>query len=113
MADEAQPASLSFSLSRPIKVANEERTTLTFREPTAGDIIAVGNPVIVDFDADPVRITHDGKFMSGMISRLGNVPLSAVAAMAPQDWVGCAWLLTSFFMPALGMSPAASSSEPA
>lgn len=113
MVDEAQPNGLTFSLSRPIKVANEERMVLTFREPTAADIIAVGNPVIVDFDVDPVRITHDGKYMAGMISRLGNVPLSAVASMAPQDWVGCAWLLTSFFMPALGVSPAASSSEPA
>ncbi|GJE45366.1 phage tail assembly protein [Methylobacterium soli] len=89
-------------LSKPIKAHGEEIREITFRDPLGADILAVGNPVIVDMASDPPRVTHDERKMAAMISRLGGIPTSSVAQMGPQDWVACAWLLTPFFVPMAG-----------
>jgi hypothetical protein len=37
--------------------------------------------------------------MNAMLSLLGNVPPSSILALAPRDWITCAWGITPFFMP--------------
>jgi hypothetical protein len=93
---------LSFALSRAIKAGGEEVTELSFREPNGADILNVGNPVVIDMASDPPRVTHDERKMRAMISRLAAIPTSSVDQLSPQDWVGCAWALTPFFVPAAG-----------
>lgn len=104
MSDEKPSEAMKFALAKPIQAHGEELKAVTFREPTAGDIIKVGNPVILDMATDPPVITHDARKMTSMIAALANIPPSSVAQMAPNDWVGCAWLLSPFFTPASGVA---------
>lgn len=98
------PASddLTLTLSRPIPAHGEMISVLTFREPTGGDILQVGNPVIVDMASDPPRVTHDERKMTAMLSRLASVPPSSIAKLGPNEWVEAAWIITPFFMPRPG-----------
>lgn len=98
---------LRFFLSKPIEVPGtkeDPKTKLTevvFRDPSGADLLAVGNPVIFDPVSNPPRVTHDPEKMAMMIWRLSGVTPGQQGQMAPQDWVGCAWLLTPFFVPPL------------
>jgi hypothetical protein len=89
-------------LKKPVPSFGENLTELRFREPTGSDITHVGVPVILDMANDPPRVLHDAPKMSAMMARLSNVSPQTIAAMSPQDWVSCAWLLTPFFVPAPG-----------
>ena len=51
---------------------------LMFREPTARDLLSVGNPVIFDPISDPPKIMHDEKRMNAMLSLLADVPPSSI-----------------------------------
>lgn len=102
MAETAASSLFVHRLGKPVEAHGETVSEIAFREPVGADILAVGNPVIVDMASDPPRITHDERKMTAMIARLGNVPPSTVGLMGPQDWVSCAWLLTPFFVPMAG-----------
>eukprot|EP01037_Dinobryon_pediforme_P017837 gene17837-18065_t len=73
--------------------------TLTLREPTGGDIMAIGNPVEFDPISDPPRIKIDDTRMGNMIARLANVPPSSLRSMVPKDMINLGWILSNFFMP--------------
>ena len=92
----------TLELTRPIEAHGNTVTVLTFREPTARDLLAVGNPVIFDPISEPPKILHDEKRMNAMMSMLAAVPPSSIATMHPRDWVTCAWGLTPFFVPVPG-----------
>ena len=51
-------------LTRPIEAHGNTLTVLTFREPTARDLLSIGNPVIFDPISDPPKIMHDEKRMN-------------------------------------------------
>lgn len=89
-------------LSKPIEAHGSSMLLLTFREPTARDLLSIGNPVIFDPISDPPKILHDEKRMNAMMSLLAGVPPSSIASMSPRDWVTCAWGLTPFFVPVPG-----------
>lgn len=72
---------------------------LEFREPTAGDIVSIGNPVIFEPTFTPPRISHDAPRMNEMLARLAGVTPMLIAQMRPADWVTCAWRVSSFFLP--------------
>jgi hypothetical protein len=83
-------------------IANGEPVMeITFREPTAGDIERVGNPVLVGMYENTPKIHFDSAIMTQMMSRLAAVPPSTIRAMHPKDWNNGAWLLANFFMPDL------------
>jgi hypothetical protein len=83
-------------------IANGEPTLeLKFREPTAGDIERIGNPVTVGMYENTPKIHFDSAVMTQMMSRLAGVPPSTIRAMHPKDWNNGAWLLANFFMPDL------------
>ena len=91
---------LVITLRKPVTANGEEVNELTFREPTAGDIEMVGNPVVLDFfQGDTPKATFDTKSMTQMMSRLATVPPSTIRQMHPRDWNTAAWSLASFFMP--------------
>jgi hypothetical protein len=98
---EKEPA-FKCELSRAIEAHGETVSVLIFREPTARDLLQIGNPVIFDPISDPPRVTHDERKMHAMLSLLGNVPPSSIAQLSPRDWVSCAWGLTPFFVPVPG-----------
>ena len=80
----------------------ERRESLTFRKPTALDIIEVGgSPVKIDMnDPNPAAtIDFHGQRMGAMMARLAAVPPSIIARMSSNDWLACAWSLSDFFLP--------------
>lgn len=98
----ADSSVITYNLRKPVKAFGDEIKALTFAEPTALDIEAVGLPVILDFKVDPPLVTFDQRAMSAMMARLAKVPASTISALHPKDWTNAAWTLSGFFTPDLG-----------
>lgn len=88
-------------LRKSVIANGDEVMELTFREPTAGDIDRVGNPVLIDPFGDRPKYSFDSKLMTSMMSVLAAVPPSTIKHMHPKDWNNAAWLLLGFFTPDL------------
>jgi hypothetical protein len=91
-------------LRKSVIANGDEVTELSFREPTGGDIEAVGNPVIIDqlsniISGEQPRTTFDTKSMTLMMARLAMVPPSTIRQVHPKDWNTIAWNLANFFTP--------------
>lgn len=103
MTDAPKPAgSVTVSLVEPVPANGEMVSELTFRRPTAGDIIQTGgNPVLIDMNAlEPAStIRFDAKLMGEMLSRLAGVPPSSIARMDPNDFTAACWRVSDFFLP--------------
>lgn len=93
---------LKIMLRKSVIAHGDEVKELTFREPTGGDISAVGNPVLIDmFGGETPKISFDTKIMKAMMSRLAAVPPSTIDQLHPRDWNSAAWSLAGFFVPDL------------
>lgn len=103
MSDTIKPAgSVTLTLVEPIMANGEMVSELTFRRPTAGDIIQTGgNPVLLDMNSlDPAAtIRFDAKLMAEMLSRLAGVPPSTIARMDANDFSAACWRVSDFFLP--------------
>jgi len=106
MAEEAEETDRSdkkiiLRLNKPIMAHGEEIKEISCREPTARDIMDIGNPVHVEYVAEEDKsvVTINDKRMGLMISRLGEIPPSSVRSMATRDFAGAAWVLQNFFLP--------------
>lgn len=93
---------LKFPLTKPIDAHGEEVSELTFRAPTALDLIEVGCPVRIDMGGDAPTIHHDERRFATMMSRLAAVPPSSIARMDHRDFIEAEHVLTPFFMPRPG-----------
>ena len=86
-------------LYRSIRGNNqEELTSLTFREPTGGDINRCGNPCRIDSEGN---VIIDEKKMMLIMANLSGVLLPLLDRMDPRDWNSCAYRLRNFFLPDL------------
>jgi len=86
-------------LYRPIRGNNqEELRSLTFREPTGGDINRCGNPCRVNAEGD---VIIDEKKMTLIMANLSGVLSPLLDRMDPRDWNSCAYRLRGFFLPDL------------
>jgi hypothetical protein len=108
MADETEkkvngaPSPIVIALRKSVVANGDEVMSLSFREPTAGDIEVCGNPVNIDvFAGETPKVTFDAKAMTAMLARLALVPPSTIRNMHPRDWNTAAWNIASFFMPEL------------
>ncbi len=72
---------------------------IEFREPTGGDIVQCGVPVVPSYDTGEIRI--DAPKMAAMMARLSTVPPQFIDRMDPVDWITCATALQRFFLPDL------------
>ena len=89
-------------LRKSVPANGDDVMELTFREPTAGDIDRIGNPVLIDMlSGETPKISFDSKAMTQMMSLLAAVPPSTIKMMHPRDWNTAAWSLASFFLPEL------------
>jgi len=77
---------------------HEELTSLTFREPTGGDINRCGNPCRIDSDGN---VIIDEKKMMLIMANLSGVLLPLLDRLDPRDWNSCAYRLRGFFLPDL------------
>src|SRR5262245_13251011 len=105
-ADAAAPKVNGFdgklSMRKEIPDGNGGKTTqIVLREPTAGDIERIGNPVLIElYEARP-KIEFDTRIMTAMLAHLASVPPSSIRMMHPKDWNNAAWMVANFFMPDL------------
>jgi Phage tail assembly chaperone proteins, E, or 41 or 14 len=74
---------------------------IVFREPTAGDIERIGNPVLIELYEQKPKMHFDTRAMTMMLAHLANVPPPVIRAMHPKDWNNAAWLIANFFVPDL------------
>jgi hypothetical protein len=75
---------------------NEELHELSFREPTAADIIRNGNPCRIDSDWE---IIIDDRKMSAMLATLGGILTPEIERLDPRDFASCSFRLRGFFLP--------------
>jgi hypothetical protein len=75
---------------------SNELAELSFREPTAGDIVRYGNPARLSSDYDAVI---EERKMTLMIAALSGVLSPMLDKMDPRDWNSCAYRLRPFFLP--------------
>ena len=85
-------------LSQPIQAHGTEMTELTFRRPTGADVSAAGFPFSFTVTEEGgTTISPNATAITALISRLGNIPLSAAKALPFNDWMSCMGELFSFF----------------
>jgi phage FluMu protein gp41 len=94
---------------KPIRKGNEDLNELTFREPTAMDIIrAGGNPVRIDVTelagglVTYSPVIDDAKMMR-IIANLTGLVEPQIQKMDPRDYSSCAHRLRRFFLPEQGI----------
>jgi Phage tail assembly chaperone proteins, E, or 41 or 14 len=107
MDDGAPPAStpparlkqITIKLTTPVQAHGDMLKEITFRRPTGGDIMAMGDgyPIIIDWETGNVR--PNPVVMGKMMSVLAAVPPSTIKAMDAEDWSTCAHALMGFFPP--------------
>ena len=77
---------------------------VAFREPTAGDIYMIGNPVIrAEYVGNGFRTERDHVVYFDMMAQLSGLPLAALLRMSPNDFATCEYNLDYFFIPGLQM----------
>jgi len=81
--------------------SGDKVSEIKFREPTAGDIERIGNPVLIELYSAKPKMHFDAQVMTAMLAHLANVPPSTIRMMDPKDWNNAAWMVANFFMPDL------------
>ena len=90
------------ALREPIKdIKGDPVAVISFRKPTAGDIIRCGNPVKFQPHDDDREITFDEVKTGRMISALSGIPLPMIERMDPNDFADCMWGIAGFFLPGM------------
>jgi len=88
-------------LRKPVNAHGDVIGEITFREPTAGDIERIGNPITVGLYENQPKMHFETQTMTMMMAHLAQVPPSTIRQMHPKDWNNAAWKLANFFMPDL------------
>lgn len=94
--------SVKVKLHKNVRALDEVLTEMTFREPDAGDLYDIGNPVKIVENRDGQSVVEvDDQRMLKMISRLSepHVPMGSVRKMKLSDVINCSWALAPFFIP--------------
>lgn len=99
---ESEEAAVIVPLQKPIpNMEGALINEISFREPTAGDILRHGNPVRYDPRFDPPKIEFNEKSAFDMMYALSGVPVACLSRMAPNDAVTAMWAIARFFIPGL------------
>jgi len=95
----AKPKDVVIELDRPVMANGDMVKKLTFREPTGGDIMSLGDayPIIINWETG--RVTPNPAPMGMMMGILAGVPPSTIRALSANDWATCAHALMGFFPP--------------
>ena len=84
---------MKITLSKPLKLGEEEITELNLREPTAGDVMHCGYPLTI---GDEVA-TPNAAVIGLLIARLSGIPPSGVKQLCVHDFQKCLQEVLSFF----------------
>ena len=114
MADEERKdddEGVTVQLRKPVRVLNETKTELKFREPTAWDIDKIGDPFYYSGNS----VMYNPSILISMLCELGGglPPGTFGKQMKASDLAQCRFAVQSFFMPlAPIMSELTSDSSP-
>lgn len=101
-----QNPAVTYRLQKPIQYIGEPIEELAIREPTAGDVFRVGNPVKYDLREEQPAIEFDEQKAIAMLSRLTGIPVDgSLDRMTSNDAVGSFWAIARFFIPGLSTKP--------
>lgn len=96
---------LTVDLEKPIQFLGEPIASIAIREPNAGDIFRVGNPV-AKFDFEDGSVEFDEKKAFVMLSRLSGLPIEgSLELMTANDAMNCLHGIARFFIPGLRTRP--------
>jgi hypothetical protein len=85
-------------LSEPIEAHGETLAELEFRRPVGGDVAACGYPFSFTIGEDGgTTITPLAPAITALISRLGDIPLSAARSLQATDWSNAMMVILGFF----------------
>ena len=95
----ARTKEISIDLEMPVQAYGDMLKKITFRRPTGGDIMAMGDgyPIVINWQTG--QVTPHPKVMGEMMAVLASVPPSTIKSMDAQDWSTCAHALMGFFPP--------------
>ncbi|EKN6252616.1 TPA: phage tail assembly protein [Yersinia enterocolitica] len=86
---------MKLTLTTPITAHGEEITEIEIRDPTGKDVRELGYPYQLNPD-DSVKLLS--AVVCKYITRLGNIPPSAVDSMSPPDLNMAGWMVARFFL---------------
>ena len=92
-------------LQDPIKLYGAPINEVSLREPRAGDILRVGNPVEYDPRFEPAKIGFNEGKSFAMLERLSGIPVNILEQMTTNDFAACCWGMARFFIPGLSTKP--------
>ena len=97
---------LTIELERPIQFLGEPVAKVALKEPSAGDILRVGTPVL-KFDFEDGSVVFDERKGFAMLSRLSGLPVEGTLEfMTSNDAMNCLHGIARFFIPGLRTRPA-------
>ena len=94
-----RPKEITIDLTTPVMAHGDMVKKLTFRRPTGGDIMALGDNYPIHIDWTTGLIRPNPPAMGEMMSTLAQVPPSTIKALDAEDWSTCAHALMGFFPP--------------
>ena len=95
----------TLTLQDPITLYKEPISEIGLREPRAGDILRVGNPVEYDPRFEPPRIGFNEAKAFAMLEVLSGIPVNILAQITTNDFASCCWGMARFFIPGLSTKP--------
>jgi hypothetical protein len=90
---------ITIDLRKPVMANGEMVKKLTFREPTGKEMQQIGEKWPVNIDWQSGVVTPNPEVMAGVLSTLGAVPPSTIAALKGKDFSTCAHAVMGFFVP--------------
>lgn len=96
---EAPSKEILIDLDTPVLAYGDMIKKLTFRRPTGGDIMALGDTYPINIDWQTGKVTPHPVAMGNIMSVLAQVPLSTIKLLEARDWATCAHRLQGFFVP--------------
>jgi hypothetical protein len=98
--DSSRDWPMRVKLSKPIRNKDGNFVEeIEFREPTTGDLIAVGDPYSLNMETG--MLIFDPKNMAPLMSRLSLTPMAFLQQMSISDYETCKLALARFFLPDL------------
>jgi hypothetical protein len=93
------PNEITVKLRKAVMAHGEMVKSLTFRAPTGGDCMMLGEhyPLLIDLQTGDIRINPMP--MGQIMSTLAQVPPSTIRLMLAKDFMKCAVALLGFFLP--------------
>jgi len=94
-----ESADITITLRKPVMANGEMMKELTFREPTGGDMLLIGEKWPVNIDWQTGVVTPNPEVMGDVMSTLAAVPPSTIKSLKAKDFSTCAHALMGFFVP--------------